>query len=81
MTGRDGLIEVIECFTTAEAELARAHLAAEGVDARIVADDLGGMYPGWLLGRVQLLVRSEDLERATQILGGPTPDPDADQDA
>jgi hypothetical protein len=81
MTGSEDLIEVIECFSTAEAELARAHLAAEGIEARIAADDLGGMYPGWLLGRVQLLVRAEDRERATQILDGPARDSNAARDA
>ena len=62
------LIEVIECFTTAEAELARAHLAAEGIEATVAADDIGGMYPGVSLGRIGLLVRHEDLSLAKQIL-------------
>ena len=62
------LIEVIECFTTAEAELARAHLAAEGIESAVAADDVGGMYPGVSLGRISLLVRSEDLDLAKQVL-------------
>jgi hypothetical protein len=61
-------IEVIECFTTAEAELARAHLEAEGIEAKVAADDIGGMYPGVSLGRIRLLVRHEDLELAKQVL-------------
>ncbi len=64
----DELIEVIECFTTAEAELARAHLAAEGIEARVAADDIGGMYPGVSVGRIQLLVRHSELAMAKQIL-------------
>ena len=64
----DQLIEVIECFTTAEAELARAHLAAEGIAAAIAADDIGGMYPGVSFGGIRLLVRHEDLETAKQLL-------------
>ncbi len=64
----DALIEVIECFTTPEAELARAHLAAEGIESTIVADDVGGMYPGVSLGRISLLVRHDDLNMAKQIL-------------
>ncbi|MGZ5383623.1 MAG: hypothetical protein ACXWH0_06535 [Acidimicrobiia bacterium] len=43
-TTEDVLTEVIECFTTAEAELVRAHLGSEGVDANVMADDVGGMY-------------------------------------
>ncbi len=64
----DQLIEVIECFTTAEAELARAHLAAEGIEAIVAADDVGGMYPGVSFGAIHLLVRHTDLESAKQIL-------------
>lgn len=64
----DPLIEVIECFNTAEAELARAHLAAEGIDAVVAADDIGGMYPGVSAGRIRLLVRHEDADLARQIL-------------
>ena len=65
----DQLIEVIECFSTNEAELARAHLAAEGIEASVAADDIGGMYPGVSLGRIQLLVLHEDLAAAKEILG------------
>ena len=64
----DELLEVIECFSTAEAELARAHLAAEGIDAHVAADDIGGMYPGVSVGRIRLLVRSDDLASAKQVL-------------
>jgi len=64
----DQLIEVIECFTTAEAELARAHLAAEGIEATVAADDIGGMYPGVSFGGIRLLVRYDDLDLAKQIL-------------
>lgn len=66
--GPDELIEVIECFTTAEAELARAHLAAEGIEAAVSADDIGGMYPGVSFGGIRLLVRHNDLAAAKQIL-------------
>jgi hypothetical protein len=65
----DQLIEVIECFSTNEAELARAHLAAEGIEASVAADDIGGMYPGVSLGRIRLLVLHEDLAAAKEILG------------
>lgn len=64
----DVLTEVIECFTTAEAELARAHLGSEGVDATVMADDVGGMYPGVSFGRIRLVVRREDLAAAKRIL-------------
>ncbi len=65
----DQLIEVIECFSTNEAELARAHLAAEGIESSVAADDIGGMYPGVSLGRIRLLVLHEDLPAAKEILG------------
>ena len=65
----DPLIEVIECFSTNEAELARAHLAAEGIKSSVVADDIGGMYPGVSLGRIRLLVLHDDLAAAKEILG------------
>ena len=81
MNGHDGLIEVIEYFNVAEAELAQAHLAAEGIETRIVADDIGGMYPSVSLGRIQLLVRADDLERASQILERSFPHAKSDEDA
>ncbi|MGZ8754385.1 MAG: putative signal transducing protein [Acidimicrobiia bacterium] len=67
-TTEDVLTEVIECFTTAEAGLARAHLGSEGVDATVMADHVGGMYPGVSLGRIRLVVRREDLAAAKRIL-------------
>jgi hypothetical protein len=81
MPGREEIIQAIECFTVAEAELAQAHLAAEGIQARIVADDVGGMYPSVSVGRIQLLVRADDLDRAAQILGLSSPDETTDPDA
>ena len=64
----DQLIEVIECFSAAEAELARARLAAEGIEAAVASDDIGGMYPGVSAGRIRLLVRHSDLPLAKQVL-------------
>lgn len=68
MRGED-LIEVTDFFNTADAELARAHLTAEGIQAVVAADDAGGMYPGLSIGRIRLLVRAKDLPRAQDILG------------
>ena len=52
-----------------EAEIGRSMLEANGVDAMIVADDLGGMQPA--LGadtRVKLCVKREDEDAAKKLL-------------
>lgn len=63
-TTEDVPTEVIECFTTAGAEPARAHLGSEGVAATVMARDVGGMSPGVSFGRIRLAVRREDLAAA-----------------
>ncbi len=56
-----------------EAEIVRARLAAEGIDARVVADDEGGLNPGFFAEyAVRLVVLAPDREAALAVL-----DPDA----
>jgi hypothetical protein len=53
-----------------QAEVGRSMLAANEVDALIVADDAGGLQPGLDGGsRVRLLVRRSDERKATELLG------------
>ena len=52
-----------------DAELAKGHLEAAGIDASIVKDDAGSMFPS-LQGTegVQLLAARQDAERARRVL-------------
>lgn len=52
------------------AEQAQQYLAGQGIDAMVMADDVGGMYAGLSLGRkgVRLLVRAADEEAARNAL-------------
>lgn len=53
-----------------DGEIARARLAADGIVARVSADDEGGLNPGFFSSfGVRLLVRVEDLDDAYQSLG------------
>jgi putative signal transducing protein len=52
-----------------EAELAHSALEAAEIDSTIVDDDAGGTQPELWLRGVKLLVREDDAERATEILG------------
>ena len=63
------LIVVRTFLNKAEAEIARGALEAEDLDSIIQADDAGGERPSLWMGGVRLLVRAEDAERATEILG------------
>jgi hypothetical protein len=54
-----------------EAEFARATLSAAGIDSVLEGDDAGGAYGPLTFSRgLHLLVRSEDLERARELLSG-----------
>lgn len=53
-----------------EAEIARAHLNAEGIQAAVRADDEGGLNPGFFSEyRVVLLVNAYDAAEARDVLG------------
>ena len=66
----DSELIVIRTFGTKfEADIAKSALDAANLDAMIKADDAGGAQPGlWAGSGVELLVRAEDAERATEIL-------------
>jgi hypothetical protein len=52
-----------------DAEMAHGALRAANIESLVSGDDAGGVRPaGWMAG-VRLLVRSEDAERANEILG------------
>ena len=66
---RTDLVVIRKFPTKFDAEMAKSALEAANIDAMIRADDAGGVQPGmWLGNGVELLVRSEDAERATEIL-------------
>jgi hypothetical protein len=52
-----------------EAELAQSALEAAGIDSIVRSDDAGGMRPAMTFANgAELVVRSEDAERADDIL-------------
>ena len=55
-----------------EAEIVRAHLAAEGIAAVVVADDEGGLNPGFYSRYgVRVLVQPSDVAEARAVIGPP----------
>lgn len=54
-----------------EAEFARETLRGSGIESVLAGDDAGGAYGPLTFARgIRLLVRSEDAERAREILSG-----------
>jgi hypothetical protein len=51
-----------------DADIAHGALRAADIESMVSADDEGGQPSGWMAG-VRLMVRSEDAELATEILG------------
>jgi hypothetical protein len=49
-----------------DAQIAKSVLDRAGIESMTRADNAGGMYPA--LGRVELLVRAEDLQKARGAL-------------
>lgn len=53
-----------------DGEIAKARLAADGIDARLAVDDEGGLNPGFFsLYGVRLIVRPPDVQDAYESLG------------
>jgi hypothetical protein len=50
----------------ADAQIAKGILDEKGIESMIRSDNAGGMYPA--LGGADLLVRAEDVEKATDAL-------------
>jgi putative signal transducing protein len=51
-----------------EAELAKGALEANGIEAIVRADDVGGTRPSFWVSGVDLLVRADDIEMARGVL-------------
>ena len=67
---KTGELVVVRTFNTAiDAELAKSALDAVDIDSFIQTDDAGGMRPHMLFAQgARLVVRAEDVERATTVL-------------
>jgi hypothetical protein len=63
------LVVVRTYLNNFEAEIDRTTLEAAGLPSMIRSDDCGGLRPHLWMGGIELLVRSEDVTRATEILG------------
>lgn len=62
------LVVVRTYLNNFEAEIDRTTLEAAGLPSMIRSDDCGGLRPHLWMGGIELLVRSEDVTRATEIL-------------
>jgi Putative prokaryotic signal transducing protein len=60
------LIAVSTFRSTADAQIAKGILDEAGIESMIRSDNAGGMYPA--IAGADLLVRAEDLEKATEAL-------------
>jgi hypothetical protein len=66
-----GLVTVRIFASEFEADIAKAALEAFGIDCMLSRDDCGGQRPHLLLGAgIRLLTRSDDAERAEEVLTG-----------
>ncbi len=67
------LVTVVVHETRGDAEIARATLAGSGIEALVVADDEGGLNPGFYRDYgVRVVVRHSDADRAATVLGEPS---------
>ncbi|MEO8223526.1 MAG: DUF2007 domain-containing protein [Gammaproteobacteria bacterium] len=71
----DNRIIPIKAYSTRmDADLAKAVLEANGIDAIVSADDAGGMEPWLALSQhIQILVREEDATVARDLLAESPP--------
>jgi len=74
---------IIETFTNRlTAEMAAGLLESEGIEALVLADDAGGLYPMLQFIRgVRLLVAKEDELQAREILSARPLEPDPEEAA
>lgn len=63
------LVVVRTYLNRIEAELAHSALEAADIESIIDADGSAGTQPGLWMGGVKLLVRTEDVAQAGEILG------------
>ncbi|HEY2904557.1 MAG TPA: DUF2007 domain-containing protein [Vicinamibacterales bacterium] len=73
---RDHSLVVVQSFGDRfEAELAQSALEAAGITSIVRSDDAGGMRPAMTFANgAELVVRTEDAERAAEILRLPATD-------
>lgn len=60
-------VEVARYRWRHEAEMALGILEDEGIPGAVLADDVGGVYPG--IGSARLIVPAEHADRARVVLG------------
>ena len=60
------LVPVSMFRSLADAQIAKGILDQAGIESMIRSDNAGGMYPA--LSGAELLVRSEDADKATELL-------------
>jgi hypothetical protein len=63
------LVVVRTFLNRIDADLAQGALEAAGIDSMVGADDAEGNQPQLWMGGVRVLVREEDAEEASKILG------------
>ena len=63
----DELVTVSTFPSAVDAEIAKGVLDDAGIESMIRSDNAGGMYPA--LAGADLVVRAEDVEKATEALG------------
>ena len=63
------LITLSTFRSTADAQIAKGVLDEAGIESMIRSDNAGGMYPA--ISVADLLVRSEDVDKAHDALQGP----------
>ena len=67
-------LAVVATFrSVADAQVAKGVLDEIGIESMIRSDNAGGMYPA--LSGAEVLVRTEDVERANEALNGEPPRP------
>jgi hypothetical protein len=65
--GSADLVSISTFRSTADAQIAKGVLDDAGIESMMRADNAGGMYPA--IGGAELLVRSEDVAKAREVLG------------
>ncbi len=66
----EDLVSVVVYTTRSDAEIARAKLAGEGIEALVMADDEGGLNPGFYATYgVRVLVRADQSDAARLAIG------------
>lgn len=66
--GDHDLVVVASFLKHFEADIARSALQAAGIESIIRSDDCGGQRPHFWMGGIQLLVRAEDVDYASEVI-------------